>query len=147
MSMENTDFSKTDGAFVQDHGYTIKRLLSLDDRLVDITHTRVQQLHLCPYDLNEEGKKTFTANTARQFLYRIASIGFGNVHQGRTKRITFKKNFWQDLNSFCRQTLTKLGITQDMWTTSSVDCGNVGNAPKVIVQQQSEQQKLLYSSN
>lgn len=108
--------SLSDSEFVKDHAYTIKRLLLLDDRLLDITHTRVQQLHLCPFDFNEEGKKTYTANTARHFLYRVASIGFGNVLQGRTKKITFKRNMWQDLNAFCRQTLAKLGITQQLWS-------------------------------
>lgn len=115
-SVEHSDLSMTDAAFVSDHAYSLKRLLLLDDSQVDITHTRVQQLHLCPYDFNEEGKKTYTANGARHFLYRVASIGFGNVHQGRTKRITFKRNTWPDLNAFCRQALAKFGISQEMWT-------------------------------
>lgn len=114
--MDSSTMSLSDSEFIRDHAYTIKRLLLLDDSMLDITHTRIQQLHLCPFDLNEDGKKTYTANTARHFLYRIASIGFGNVLQGRTKKITFKRNPWTDLNSFSRQALAKFGITQDMWS-------------------------------
>lgn len=109
----------SDADFVKDFAYQIKRLLTMDDTVIAITHTRIQQLHYCPFDRNELGKKVYTATNAKNFLYRVASIGFGRVAKGRTKKVSFYRNKWNTLNSFCKSTLLVLGIPESAWCESA----------------------------
>jgi len=110
----------SDTDFVKSYAYQIKRLLTMDDTVSAITHTRIQQFRFCPFERNEKGKKVYTATLAKSFLCRVASIGFGTVSMSETKRVTFFRNKWLNLNSFCRNTLAALAISESMWMVSAL---------------------------
>lgn len=109
----------SDTAFTNEYGKMMTRVLLLDDRTTKITHTRLQQYHYIPFVLNEESKKVYFASIARKFLQRLTEMGFGFLSEIRKKKNVFVRHKWEDLNGFCKSTLSKLLITHSQWTALS----------------------------
>jgi hypothetical protein len=71
----------------------------------EVSSSYAQQYHLSP-GVIISGKRQYTADESKQFLTAMATIGFGSIQSTKTKKILFKKEKLENLESDLKEALS-----------------------------------------